>query len=396
MMDMEQPRELNTSPVLSLKPKEPSLGDHGTVTLAVALTLSTEGDVSSLDNSRTNSYPPQHLLGHKGKTGIDDLKAKRKKKLYNSKSTESVKSIVPHQPQPARLKDMLEKASSNWDQEEMESHLNWQALNPWDVAGVFYPSGHLRDEEEVPAARKNYVRTHKWHKNEDSNYWIGPNQLFYHGWRPVELKRKPKTFQILNRNLDFLSDPLAQIRPVVSSRGEAVAEREHSSLGGHRQIMPATTEEEGSVFLNKPVSPQISDLAPVPKELLDTTVNHHLRLLEPDKDKGLRSFMAHVKRALRMDCSLPQLKQACAKMVLKMKLLLKELSKRQENQGASDPMDQCPLQDNISRRTALVEDKELTGKKLEAVVYVITFVVLLSFFVFVSLILKCVFHVSLV
>ncbi|XP_041317815.1 leucine-rich repeat-containing protein 37B-like [Pyrgilauda ruficollis] len=103
--------------------------------------------------------------------------------------------------------------------------------------------------------------------------------------------------------------------------------------------------------------------------------------------------MAHVERALKRDCSLPQLKQACAKMVTKTRLLLKLLRERQENQGAYDPMEQCRLQESMIIHMALGKDKGLTGKqKLEVVVYVITFVVLLFFFVLVLLILKCVSH----
>ncbi|XP_053855891.1 leucine-rich repeat-containing protein 37A-like [Vidua macroura] len=390
---MEQRRELNSSPVLSLKPKEPSLGDHGTVTLEVS--LSTEGDVSSLNSSRTNSFAPQHLLGHKGKTSADDLRAKLKKKLHKSKSIKTAKSIVPHQPQPSRLKHVVEKTPSSWDQEKMESLLYSEGLKPSAVAGGLKPAedasitGPHRDEEEVPAPKKYYVRTHKWHKKKDSQYWVGYNQLFYQVWRPVKV-RSSRSDQGLNRNLDFLSDPLVQSHPAVSSRGGATAEEEHSSLDRHHLINPDTTEEEASMLLNKPVSPQSPDFVPVPKEL-ETNVDHRLRLLEAHK--GLQTFMAHVERALRKDCSLPQLKQACAKMVSKTRLLLKVLSERQENQGASDPMGQCRLQENMIIHMALGKGKKLKVKqKLEAVLYVSTFVVLLFVFVFVLLILKCVFH----
>lgn len=145
-----------------------------------------------------------------------------------------------------------------------------------------------------------------------------------------------------------------------------MAEEEHSSLGGHLLIMPDTTdtdwkeEEEDSMFLNRPWSPQSPDLAPVAGELLEAVVDRQLRLLVPDK--SLQMFMAHMERALRRDCSLPQLRLVCAKMVSKTGLLLKLLSERQENQGAYDRMGRCPLQENISRRTALEEDQEPTEK----------------------------------
>ncbi|XP_048170356.1 leucine-rich repeat-containing protein 37A3-like isoform X3 [Corvus hawaiiensis] len=399
IMDTQLPRELNTSPVLSLKPKEPSLGDHGTVTFAVALTLSTEGDVSSLANSRTNSHPPQHLSGHEGKTSVDDLRAKLEKKVDKAESIKIVKSIVPHQPQPARLKDVEEKTPSSWHHKQQDSRLNWQALNPWDVAGGLNPSddasiaGHHRDEQQDPAPRQNFIMTHN--QQQDSQYWVGHNQLFYQVMGPMKAVGEPKVDQRLNRNLDFLSDPLVQSRPAASSRGEATAEEGQSSLGGHLLIIPDSTEthwkqqEEGSRFLNKPGSPQGPDLALVPGERLETTVDRFLRLLVPDK--GLRTFMAHVERALRTDCSLPQLQLACAKMVSKTGLLLKVLSERQENQGASECKGQCPLQD-LSRRMALGEGKEATGKKAEQTGEMIMFVVLCSVFIIIAVMLKTVFH----
>ncbi|XP_064256027.1 uncharacterized protein LOC135286749 isoform X2 [Passer domesticus] len=375
-MDMEQGRELNTSPVLILKPKEPSLGDHGTVTLVVALTLSADG-VSSLHSSRTNSYPPQHLLGHEGKISAGDLRAKVKKKLHKAESIKAAKITVPHQPQFARLKHVVEKISSSWGQNQMEPRLNWQALNSWDLtSGLNHildksVDRHLRGEVEDLALRQNYVNSHKQPKKEDSQYWVGHNQLFYQVLSPVKSEGEPtatitKDEQRLNSNLDFLSDPLVQGQHAVSSRGGATAEKEHSSLGGHLLLMPDTTDthwkqqEEGSRFLNKPWSPQSPDLAPVPGELLEAVVDRQLRLLVPDK--SLQMFMAHVERALRRDCSLPQLQQACAKMVSKTGLLLKVLSERQETHGAYDPMGRCPLQENISRRTALEEDQEPTEK----------------------------------
>ncbi|XP_063260979.1 uncharacterized protein LOC134554365 [Prinia subflava] len=396
--DMEQRRELNPSPVLSLKPKESSLGDHGTVTLSVALTLSTEGDVSSLDNSRANSYPSQHLVGHKGKRSIDELRAKLKKKLHRSKSMKTVKSVVPHQPQPAKLKDVEEKTPSSWDRGERKSRLFWQGLKPSHGAGVFNPSdhasitGHHRDEEDVPTPRKKYLRTHKRHKKEDSKDWVGHNQPFPQVWRPVKVERKPGAEHGLNRNLDFLSDPLVQSHSAVSSRGRATEEEEHSSLGKHTFVIPDKKEVDDSVLLNKRGIFQSPDPAPVLKELLETTAHHHQPLQEPDK--GLQTFMAHMEKALRTDCSLPQLKKACAKMVLKTRLLVKVLREREENQGASDGMDQCFLQENMIIHMALEGGEKLQGKKLEAVVYGIAFVVLLFFFIFVLLILECVRHSS--
>lgn len=356
--------------------------------------------------------------------------------MDKAKSIKTVKSIVPHQPQPARLKDVEQKTPASWHHKQQDTRLNWQALNPWDGAGGLNPSddasitGHHRDEQQDPAPRQNFFWTHN--QQQDNHYWVGHNQLFYQVMGPMKAVEEPKVDQRLNRNLDFLSDPSVQSRPAASSRGEATAEEGQSSLGRHLLIIPDTTEtpwkqqEAGSRFLNKPWSPQGPDLALVPGERLETTVDRFLRLLVPDK--GLRAFMAHVERALRTDCSLPQLQLACAKMVSKTGLLLKVLSERQENQGASERMGQCPLQD-LSRRMALGEGKEATGKvgellgtavcvllgkrewkeqsscppsssflfseqKAEQTGEMIMFVVLLSVFIIIAVMLKIVFHVS--
>ncbi|XP_005059630.1 PREDICTED: leucine-rich repeat-containing protein 37B isoform X2 [Ficedula albicollis] len=121
-------------------------------------------------------------------------------------------------------------------------------------------------------------------------------------------------------------------------------------------------------------------------------VNHHQQFLEPNK--GLQRFLDHVDQALRMDCSLPQLQPVCAATVTKIGLLLKVLSEKKENQGASDHIDQGHLQESISRRRDLEENEELTEKpEPETMDDTITFIVLLSIIAVILLTLKGVFHV---
>ncbi|XP_051628644.1 leucine-rich repeat-containing protein 37A-like [Manacus candei] len=106
-------------------------------------------------------------------------------------------------------------------------------------------------------------------------------------------------------------------------------------------------------------------------------------------------FMAHVEQALRTDCSLPGLQLACAKMVSKTELLLSLLSKRQESEGASAFTGQCPIEENISRCTALEKGKKHRGEeKPEPVDDTTTLVVLLSVLAIISLTLTCVLTVS--
>ncbi|XP_051628640.1 uncharacterized protein LOC127463360 [Manacus candei] len=476
-MQVEPSGKAKSSPVLNLRAKQPLLADHGTVTLGVALTLSsTEGDVSSLKDSRSDSYPPEHLSRQEGKTAEDELMVKLKNNLHKAKNIMTVKSIVSRQPQPVREKDVEEKSVTVWERKQKGSHLNWQALNPWDEAGglnsIFghhkvptLPSKHSpshstakgrcfsravnsqdyhdaveqtqntfgmedvedrEEEEEAPSSKQNYgwsqkqhnkkasqqkqwdshlnwqalnpwdgagglnptdedsisghhkgvdvapspIQKYIWkkkeHKKTNSQYWVGQNLLFYQALGPAKAQGEPtgresKAQQALNRNLDFLSDPLVNNGPAAISRVEDRAEGEPSSRGGHFPLLPDTREtawkqqEEGSRLLNKPGSPEGPDVLPVPGEDFETTVDRSLRLLVPDE--GLRVFMAHMERALRTDCSLPGLQLACAKMVSKTGLLLNLLSKRQESEGASAFTSQCLLKENISRRTALEEGK---------------------------------------
>ncbi|XP_064492504.1 leucine-rich repeat-containing protein 37A3-like isoform X2 [Pseudopipra pipra] len=486
VMEVEPSGKAKSSPVLNLRAKQPSLGDHGTVTLGVALTLSsTEGDVSSLKHSRSDSYPLEHLSRQEGKTAADELMVELKNNLHKAKSIMTVKSIVSRQPQPVREKDVEEKSITVWERKQKGSQLNWQALNPWDEAGGLNPSeddsGHHKvstlpskhspshstakgrrfsrsvniqdyydaveqtektmgmedvedreEEEEAPSSKQNYgwtqkqhnkkarqqkqmeshlnwqtlnpwdgagglnptdedsvfghhqgvdvapspIRKYIWkkkeHKKTNSQYWVGQNPLFSQVLGPAKVQGEPtgresKAQQGLNRNLDFLSDPLVNNGPAAISRVEDRAEGEPSSRGGHFPLLPDTMEtawkqqEEGSRLLNKPGSPEGPDVLPVPGEDFETTVDRSLRLLVPDE--GLRVFMAHMERALRTDCSLPGLQLACAKMVSKTGLLLNLLSKRQEIKGPSAFMRQCLLQEKISRRTALEEGKEHRREK---------------------------------
>ncbi|KAM6042903.1 leucine-rich repeat-containing protein 37A-like [Theristicus caerulescens] len=75
-------------------------------------------------------------------------------------------------------------------------------------------------------------------------------------------------------------------------------------------------------------------------------------------------FIARVARALRVDCSLPELQLACAKLVSKMGLLITLLSERQDDQGASAFAGQCLQEGNVSNgmAPAMKEGRKPTGK----------------------------------
>ncbi|NXA17214.1 L37A2 protein, partial [Ibidorhyncha struthersii] len=220
----------------------------------------------------------------------------------------------------------------------------------------------VEDAGEAPSPRQDYVWTYRKHKQGDSPYLNTSNQLFYKAVGNVNPEEEPpptesKAEQRLNTNRHLFDNLLVNTSPpAASSMLEDTAE-ESSSLGGRLPAIPRTTktywkqQKEGSSFLDKPGSSDSPDGVLVPGDLFETEVNRHLRLLIPDE--ALRMFMAQVVRALRMDCSLPQLQLACAKMVWKTGLLIKLLSKRQDDQGASALTSRCLLEGNVSNGMAL-------------------------------------------
>lgn len=455
---MGQSRKLNASTVLNLKPKEPSLGNHETVTLAVVLSLTgTDGDLSNPNDhiSRANSYSPQHLSRQEGKTSKElmlmlhsiqhvgwtteteirklyflakALVAELKNKLHKAKSIVTVKNTISPLPTPAMQKDegheiraVEGETTTGWVQKQRDFDLNQAALNPWEAAGGLNPTDtvsifrhhkistppskhslscspaeapHLsgsfkiqnysdaveqtknthgmedvedvEDAEEAPSPRQDYVWTYKKHKQADSPYLNKSNQLFYKTFGNVNPEEEPtptesKAAQRLNTKQHFFYNLLVNNSPpAASSMLEGTAEEEGSSLAGHLPAVPRTAEthwkhqKKGSSFLNKPGSPGSPDGAPVQGDLFETKVNRHLRLLVPDE--ALRLFIAHVVRALRMDCSLPELQLACAKMVSKTGLLIKLLSERRDDQGASALAGRCLQEENVSNGMALARD----------------------------------------
>ncbi|NXX52439.1 L37A2 protein, partial [Scopus umbretta] len=236
-----------------------------------------------------------------------------------------------------------------------------------DVEGV-------EDAEEAPPPRQDYVWTHKKRKQGDSPYLNKSNQLFYKMFGNVDPEEEPtptesKSEQRLNTEQDFLYNLLVNNSPpTASSILEDAAEEEGSSLGEHLPDVPRTTEthwkqqKEGPRFLNKPGRSDSPDGLSVQGDLFETKVNRHLGALVPDKAPQM--FIAQVARALRMDCSLPELQLACAKLVSKTGLLVKLLSERQDAQRVSAPVGQCLQEGNISNRMAPAREagRKVAGK----------------------------------
>ncbi|NWX12130.1 L37A2 protein, partial [Aegotheles bennettii] len=221
--------------------------------------------------------------------------------------------------------------------------------------------------EEAPSPRQDYVRTNKKHKQQDRLCPFKSNQLIYQRFGNVNPEEGPtptesKAEQRLNTKQHFFYNLMVNNSPpTASSISEDMAEEEGSSVGGDLPAASGTTEtpreqqKEGSSFLNKPQSSGSLGGALVGGDLFEAKVNHHLRSLVPDE--ALRTFITHTARALRMDCGLPELQLACAKLVTKVGLLVKLLNQRQDDPGAS-ALTRCLQKGNISDGMVLARDAD--------------------------------------
>ncbi|XP_069732854.1 leucine-rich repeat-containing protein 37A2-like [Phaenicophaeus curvirostris] len=442
IMEAVQSRELNARMIVNLKPKNPSPGDHETITLVVALSLTDSGlSNPNYSVSRTHSSSPQHLSRQEGKTNKElmlklhsiqhiswtseseirklyflakALVADLKKKLHKTKSIMTVKNTIsPLQAPPTErhkvheipamqgetIQGRVQKPGLN--QAASNSRAAAGRSNPTDNVFIFShhkistsPSKHslshspaeashfkiqsysdavdqrkktygLEDVEDVgvegaPSPRKDHVWTHRKPKEGNSPHL---SKSIFHkmlgngnpGEEPTPTQSKAE--QRLNTKGHFFFNLLVNNIPSAArSTLENTGGDKDPSLGGHLQAVPWMAEthwrqqEEGSSFLNKPGSSNSPDSALVQGDLFETKANHHLYLVIPDK--ALPMFIAHVRRALRLDCSLSELWPACTKLVSKTELLIKLLSKRQDDQGASALADQCPLEGNIPNGVA--------------------------------------------
>ncbi|NXW89034.1 L37A1 protein, partial [Alopecoenas beccarii] len=237
--------------------------------------------------------------------------------------------------------------------------------------------GDVEDAEEAPSPRQDDVWTHRKHKQGDSKYLNQSDLLFSKPFRNGNLEEEPtpiesKAEQGLNTNQHYFDNLFVNKNPrTASSRLEDAAKEEGSSLRGRLPAAPRTTEthwkqqNEGSGFPNNPGSSASPDDALVQGDLFEAKVNHHLRWLITDE--ALRVFIARVVRALGMDCSVPKLQPACAKLLAKVELLVKLLSERQDKQGASGLVGQCLREGNVSSGTGRAGDtgRKTSGKKAQ-------------------------------
>ncbi|PKK20374.1 putative LOC102084175, partial [Columba livia] len=278
-------------------------------------------------------------------------------------------AAAPRLPRPFKIRDYLDTV------EQTKKHP---------------PSGELggaEDAEEAPSPRQDDVWTYRKHKQEDSKYLNQSKLLFSKPFRNVNLEEEPtpiesKAEQGLNTNQRVFDNLLVNKNPhTASSRLEDAAEEEGSSVKGHLPAAPRTTEtrqkqqNKGSSFPNNPGSSASPDDALVQGDLFEAKVNHHLRWLITDEAlrvfiarmEALRAFITRMVRALGMDCSVPKLQPACAKLLDKLELLVKLLSERQDKQEASGLAGQCLREGNVSSGMGRAEymGRKTSGKKAQ-------------------------------
>lgn len=159
--------------------------------------------------------------------------------------------------------------------------------------------------------------------------------------------------------------------PAASSVPEDTDATEHSSQGERSPTAPASTTTHGQHKEQEPPVPTAPGSSRAPGGVatrgapFDTVLSRHLHSLVPGR--ALRRFMAHVARALRGDCGLPQLQPACAKMVSRTGLLLKLLSERQRDPEPSDLLEQCVREEDASTSRAKVQAREMDNRSAETV-----------------------------
>ncbi|NXN09029.1 L37A1 protein, partial [Indicator maculatus] len=215
----------------------------------------------------------------------------------------------------------------------------------------------VEDAEGAESPRQDYVWTYTGHKQRHSQDLPDHNQLLYRTPGKVHPEEEPPPTEGKAEQRPVPSLVVNNSPPAATSMLEDTAEEEESSLETHWK-----QEKEGSSFpLPYAGSSYSSERESAEGELFEAKVHPHLLSLVPEE--ALRSFVARVAQTLRGDCSLPELQPACAKLLLKTGLLIKLLSQRQDQQGASVPGGQCVLEGNVSIGVAKEVSREHTGRE---------------------------------
>ncbi|KAM8989335.1 uncharacterized protein PRD47_016760 [Ara ararauna] len=223
------------------------------------------------------------------------------------------------------------------------------------------------DEEEAPSPTQDAAGTDEEQKQQDSDGIVG-GEVVEEEPAAAEGRAEQRRSAIQHFFYALLAN---NSPPAASSVPEDTATAERSSWGGSPPTSPAGTTTHEQHKEQKPLDSTVPGSSSSPGSaatrgaLFDTLLSRHLHSLVPDR--ALRRFMAHVARALRGDCGLPQLQPACAKMVSRTGLLLKLLSEKQRNPEPSDLLEQCMREEDAgtSLLHAQVQAREMDIESAE-------------------------------
>ncbi|XP_061224980.1 uncharacterized protein LOC133220703 [Neopsephotus bourkii] len=437
------PRKGNSSSVLNLQPKEPSLTEQRTVTLAALLSLSSPSasapspqQLSRQEGNTTKelTLALQSIQHRDWSSSIDTgrfyflaegLVAQLKNKLHKAMSILTVKSTSTARP-AQRYKGQEVAVGEggraiSWQQQEPGLGLTpsefilWESVLSMNLSNIILLSSHQRtptpaaeqpptqypteashltrsgesqdhsdameqtnttdgmenedsaeDEEEAPSPTQDSTGTDE-QKQQNTDGTVGSRAA-----EEEPAAAEGRAEQRLSIIQDFYYALLAKNGPpAASSTPEDTAAAERSSLGGRPPTAPASTTTPGQHKEQEPPTPTAqgssSALGSVAKQgpPFDTLLSRHLHSLVPDG--ALRRFMAQVARALRGDCGLPQLQQACAKIASRTGLLLNLLSERQRDPEPSDDLEQCVWEEDAgtSRPHAQVQPRQMHSESAE-------------------------------
>uniref|UniRef100_A0A672V352 LRRC37A/B like protein 1 C-terminal domain-containing protein n=1 Tax=Strigops habroptila TaxID=2489341 RepID=A0A672V352_STRHB len=246
-----------------------------------------------------------------------------------------------------------------------QDHSN--AMEQTNAADWMKDEDSAEDEEEAESPTQDSAGTNEEQEQQDSDETVGSE-----GAEEEPAAAESRAEQRLSSIQHFFYTLLADNSPpAASSAPEDTAAAEHSSGGGQPLTARASSTTRGQDKEQEPPVPTAPGSSSAPGgaatrgAAFDTLLSRHLHSLVPDR--ALRRFMAHVARALRGDCGLPQLQPACAKMVSRTGLLLKLLSERQHDPEPSDLLEQCVREEDAGTSTprAQVQAREMDSESAE-------------------------------
>ncbi|XP_061201997.1 uncharacterized protein LOC133208271 [Neopsephotus bourkii] len=396
------PRKGNSSSVLNLQPKEPSLREQRTVTLSVLLSLSSPdaSAPSSQQLLRQEGNTTKELMlmlqsiHHRGWSSSTDtrrfyflaeeLVAQLKNKLHKAMSILTVKS--PSTAWPAQRDKGQEVAvgeggrAISWHQQEpglgltLSESVLWEAVRSMNLSDILPVSSHQRTPTpaaaqpptQYPTEASHLTRSGESQDHSDTMEQTNTTDRMENEDSAEDEEEAPSPTQD-----SAGTDEEQKQQDTDGTVGSRAAEEPAAAEGGRPPTAPASTTTPGQHKEQEPPTPTAQGSSSAPGRAakrgppFDTLLSRHLHSLVPDG--ALRRFMAQEARALRGDCGLPQLQQACAKMVSRTGLLLKLLSERQRGPEPSDLLEQCVREEDAgtSRPHAQVQPRRMDSESAE-------------------------------